>query len=148
MSYDAMELGLLTVIRLHANYDANNSSQGDYRILGGGKTRAVVLNPGPFRAGVTMGNRYISTDWEIVVSLFILYRTDVPTTRKAIRDDRETLMDHINSYPTLNGTSNARNVLLTSGQQPEIWRMDDEAQWWMQTMSVAVTEGKTVSNAE
>ena len=53
MSYDSVETGLRDIIRKVAGFvatgDDANVTKGDYRVLGLGVVKAVVLVPGPFQ---------------------------------------------------------------------------------------------------
>ena len=46
MSYAIVEAAAAAVIIKHADYDAENCAQGDYRVVGHGKARAAVLTYG------------------------------------------------------------------------------------------------------
>ena len=43
MSYATIEAAAATVIKTHADFDADNVSQGDYRLLVKGLERFVIL---------------------------------------------------------------------------------------------------------
>lgn len=148
MSYDTVESSLLTVIRLLNNYSADNSDRGDYRILGSGVTRAIILNPGNIGNREVVGfPRRIQTDWEIIIELFIPFSGELSTASAAIRTDRQELLDHLDKYPTLNGTANVLHALVVGGQDPEVWTGESNS-YWKQTLLMRVTERNITVIAE
>lgn len=148
MSYSIVEAALLTVLRLHANYDSTNSARGDFRNLARGGARFVVLVPGsvPGREMVAHPRR-ISTTWEIVIQLFILYTGEANTAFTNLASDRQDIMDHIDQYPTLNGTADVVHALITSAREPEPWSGEGR-NYWQQDILCRVTEHVTVTIAE
>jgi hypothetical protein len=147
MSYDTVEAGLLSVIRLLANYSDTNSSRGDYRVLARGVERAVVLAPGSIPSrDVIAAPRRVSTVWEILIQLLVPYGGEISTAAEKIRTDRQELMDHIDRYPTLNGVSNIVHAFVEGGRQPERWE-GESRNWWTQTLTMRVIEHVTVEIA-
>ena len=148
MSYDVAEAGFITTLRILANYTKGNSSQGDYRILGKGVKRAVIVNPGAIRGReVTAAPRRVRTLWTINIELYVPFKGEISTTAKAIRVDRQEIIDHIDKYPTLDSTANVINAFITSGREPEIWK-GGSRNWWRQVMTCEVEERVNVVSAE
>lgn len=154
MSYSTVEDALLTIIQAHANYSSANSSQGDYHILGNGASRYVVLTPGPIRAHnstATLGSgpsRRMRTVWVIQVNLIIPWRGEISTIASQIRTDRQTLIDQIDAYPTLDGTSGVIISSFESAGNPENWLGAEERNFWKQELTVAVEERTNVTVQE
>ncbi len=148
MSYKVVEDGLLTIIRLLANYDDNNSSNGDFRALGAGKQRVVVLQPGAIRdRSVVAAPRRIRTLWMINLNLFVSFQGEISTVAEAIRVDRQELIDQIDKYPTLNGTAGVVIAFVEGGGEPDHW-VGENRSWWRQVLSISVEERATVTIAE
>jgi hypothetical protein len=150
MSYRTCEDGLLAIIRTLSNYTTANSDLGNYRMLGSGKARYVVLNEGSIfnHEMVTLGaNRRMRTVWGINVSLIIPWRGQVSTIRAAIRDDRQELLDIIDAYPTLNGVSGVVLATVRGAQNPEHW-MGEDRNFWHQMITVAVEDRYTITSLE
>ncbi len=148
MGYNDVEAALLTVIRKLDGYTATNSSQGDYRILAKGVTKAVVLQPGPIvRRNVQSAPRRMRTLWVIDMELVVPFSGEISTIASNIRTFRQTLIDHIDKYPTLDGTSDVVHALVVSGAEPESWTGESH-KWWIQRLRVEVEERSTVTIAE
>ena len=148
MSYDSVEAGLLAVVRVLANYDTTNSSQGDHRILAQGVTRAVVLNPGSIpERDIIAAPRRVSTVWEILINLMIPFKGEISTARSNIRTYRQELIDHLDKYPTLNGVSGVVHAFVAGGREPEQWQGESRS-WWIQTLVMRVQENTTITIAE
>lgn len=148
MSYNTVESGLLTVIQVLSNYDGNNSSRGDYRILGKGNSRNVILNPGsiPSRE-IIAAPRRVGTIWEIIIELHIPFSGEISTVRNNLRTDRQELLDHIDKYPTLNGVSGVTHAFITSGREPFVWQ-GESSNYWVQHFICRVSEHTTITIAE
>ena len=85
MGYKNIENALATVIKLLAAYDTTNVSQGDYRILGSGKTLAIVLQPGAiFDRIVFAAPRRIHTTWIVKLELYIGFKGEIATVADEI----------------------------------------------------------------
>lgn len=148
MSYATVEAALLTVLRLHADYDANNSLQGDYRQLAKGGARFVVLMPGsvPNRE-VIAAPRRIGTLWEIQIQLFILFTGETSTSSSTLVTNRQSIMDHLDKYPTLNGETGVVSAMVSSAREPVPWG-GESRNYWKTDIMYRVAEHVTVTIAE
>lgn len=147
-SYSAVETALLNVIKLMSEYDDGNASAGDYRILATGVQRAVVTQPAPFGPrNVEAVPRRMRTEWIINLELYEQFSQDVSEIAARVRSDRQGLIDHIDKYPTLNGTTGVIHALLISGQEPQVL-IGENRNWWQQTMRVSVETRQNVTIAE
>lgn len=150
--YKFIEQALETVLDIQSDYykDGGNQniSRGDYRILGKGLKRAIILNPGPIRDhGTAQFPRRMRTLWIINIELYILFQDDVSAIADAIRDDRQTIIDHLDKYPTLNGTVGVVVARLEGAAEPQVM-LGENHQWWRQVLPMAVEERVTVTIAE
>ena len=101
MSYTSIETAALTVLRLLANYTATNSSVGDYRILGAGVDRAVVLTPGAVtEREVIAATRRMRIRWVVNLDLYIPFGRggELSDIAANIRTDRQEILDHLDKY--------------------------------------------------
>ena len=147
MSYNTVEAGLATVIKLADGFDSSNVTQGDYRILAKGLSKAVVLSPGSFSSEVVAAPRRLRQSWIVDLDLFIPFTDEISSAAASVRSVRQTIMDKIDQYPTLNGTSGVINAFIASGSEPSAWRGENR-RWWVQTLRVEIEERSTVSIAE
>lgn len=145
MSYKTCEDALAVVIRMLTNY-TSTVSIGDYRVLGKGKMKAVILQPGPFTREMVSANRMRSV-WKINAELFVGFTTDVSTVASSIRTERQDIIDKIDKYPTLNSTTGIVLAQIMEGGVPEVWAIG-AGKWWKQTLVCTVEERATVNYAE
>ncbi len=143
MSYETVEDGLLKVIRKAAGFTANNTSAGDYRILAKGRTKAVVLQPGPFRREVSSAPRRMAWTWTVNMELFVPFREELSVVSKDLRIFRQELMDAIDPWPHLDDTLGVIDTLVESGSEPDLWQGENR-RWWVQRMRVVIKERTTV----
>ena len=147
MSYSSVESALLTVLQLHADYSTANSSAGDYRVLAASSARSVILSPGPFAREVVAAPRRVRNAWVINLDLFVPFRIDLSTVAAAIRTDRQTILDHLDKYPTLNSATGVLNAFCTGAGEPEEW-VGEDGGFWSQRLVVQVEERVIVTIAE
>ena len=149
MSYEVVEDGLRDVIRKLGNYDSSNCVTGNYRPLGGGKRRVVVLQPGavPDRS-IAAALRRIRTLWVVNIELYIRFRTDVSTIADDIRTDRQEIIDQVDKWPKLDATSGVVNAFITSVSEPEMWRLGESRNWWRQVLRCEIEERVNVTASE
>ncbi|KAF0138175.1 MAG: hypothetical protein FD153_1482 [Rhodospirillaceae bacterium] len=146
MSYSVAESALETIVKLVTGYSASNVSKGDYKVLGTGQTKAVVLSPGPFRR-TNMSPGITNTDWMVLLELYIPFLTEISAIATAIRTERQAIIDKLDTYPTLNRASGIVLGALESGDEPELWQVGSR-KWWRQVMRVTIREAGTVTYAE
>jgi len=144
MSYDSVETGLLNVIQLHADYTSTNSSKGDYRILGAGISKGVVLTPGHFRREISAAPRRIAWTWIVNMELFVPFRAELSSVATDLRTMRQDLIDQIDPYPHLNDTSGVIDAFVESGGEPDLWQ-GENSRWWVQSLRVVIKERTTVT---
>lgn len=149
MSYEVVEDGLRDVIRKLANYDSDNCVTGNYKPLGLGKRRVVVLQPGsvPSRS-IVAAPRRIRTLWVINIELYIRFRTDVTTIADDIRTDRQEIIDQVDKWSKLDATAGVVNAFITSVDEPEMWRVGASRSWWRQVLRCEVEERASVTSSE
>jgi len=148
MSYANIEAALLTRIQNLSNYSTTNSSRGDYRVLGAGVSRAIILEPGaiPERDHFA-APRVISTVWDINIRLFIPWAGQMSISNTNLEADRQEIIDELDKYPTLNGTTDVVNAMLIGARAPEVW-VGESRQWWQQDMTYQVRENVIITIAE
>ncbi len=146
MSYGSAEAALQTILRTVSGYASPNVTLGDYRIMGQGKEKVIILNPGPFnRESIAPG--IVHTAWVILVELYIAFKGEISTIASDIRTERQTLIDKVDTYPTLNRAAGIMLGAVEAGDEPELW-LAGSRQWWRQVLRVTVKEATSVTYAE
>ena len=146
MSYSSVEDALKTLLQAVSGYSTDNVSEGDYRILGTGQTKAMVLQPGAFRRA-NMAPGIQENQWTVNVELFIPFQDEISTIAAAIRTEVAAIIAKIDAYPTLNRTSGVLLGAIESGDEPEIWAVGSR-RWWRQLLRVTIKEQTTVASSE
>ena len=141
MPYIALETALISRIVTSTDFASTNVTAGDYRVLAGGPVRAVVTNPiesTPNRKDLTF--RWIQDDWLIKVDLYTRYNGELKTLQTDMATNRQTLIDTLEKWPALNGSTGVYRARLRSiapgvGPDPA-----NHAQYGMQTFVFMVSE--------
>lgn len=118
MSYSTCEVGLLAVIRKHADFPAANTSRGDFRIIGHGKERVAVLT---FAGGTEREEtvRSLIHTWTTNINLFVPWRGEYSTWLTTMQTEMQKIVDTIIQWPKLNATDGVLRVSL-SVQSPDM----------------------------
>ena len=146
MSYTSVEDALRTLLQAVTGYSTANVTEGDYRILGTGQTKAMVLQPGAFRRTNSAPGIQI-TDWTANIELFIPFKDEISTVASDIRTERAAIIAQLDAYPTLNRTSGVLMGAIESGDEPEVWAVGSR-RWWRQLMRVTIKEQSLVATSE
>lgn len=146
MSYATSESALQTILRTVSGYASPNVTLGDYRILGQGKEKVIILQPGAFnREGLAPGITH--TTWGILVELYIAFKGEISTIASDIRTERQAVIDKVDTYPTLNRAAGVMLGAIEVGDEPELWAVGSR-QYWRQVLRVTVKESGVVTYAE
>jgi len=146
MSYNTAESALITILTGIDGFSTANVKAGDYRCLKAGITKAIVLQPGPFTRE-HQAFQYMRTQWTINIELYIPFGGEMSTVASNIRSVRQEVIDHLDKYPTLDGTAGIVLSLLQGAGEPEVWN-DGRKYLFRQVMSLMVEERGTVEYAE
>lgn len=148
MSYATIEAALSSVIQKIADFDGDNVSQGDWRILGHGKDKAVVLMPGPFtRVPSVVQNANLVT-WSVDIELYILFDGEHSTTVATLKTQRQLIMDEVNKFRKLDATSGVLSAIIADGDEVEPFVNPDGATFWRQVLRCSVEENETFTRSE
>ena len=118
MSYSTIESAVLTVIRLHANYDENNCKAGDSSPIKAGYARVCRLLYGGGRR-IPLTIKIMEYVWTINVDIYVPYRGDLPTLESSLATERQTIIDQLAKYPRLNNCIGVIDAEITNGDKPE-----------------------------
>lgn len=148
MSYASVESALLALIRQIPGYTDQNTSAGDYRVLGRGVSKAIVLVPGPIpQREVVASPRYMRTVWAIDIQLFIPFQGEISEVAQDIRQERQAIIDKIDQHPTLNRAPGVVSALVAYASEPLYWQGSGNF-WWQQNLTCLVEERVSVSIQE
>ena len=149
MSYPAIQTNVLDVLQLMTEFDATNSTEKDFRVLGNSKDQYAVLmrgnSPGGGQQGILDGKKsYVRLDdWVVDLHLFAKYTTNQLDTRELVDSLSDAIEAHFAAYPTLNGIDTIRRVEVDATQEPEPYT-DGVEQFWRQLITIEVDEYSTV----
>lgn len=124
MSYPSGEALILTALRDHANYTANNSSRGNWQILNSGRSAYYAV----LRMGVASNEQHgmssALTVWRTQIMLYRSYKDD-GTTATNLQADVQTVLEHMEQYAQLNDSNDtvvdAQIVGISEMQQTQMF---------------------------
>jgi microcompartment protein CcmK/EutM len=147
MTYAAVEVGVQTVIAKLSDYTTNtNVMLGDYRALGGGQAKVVVLQRGDAaREQISMGaTPTFRNDWIVVAELFLPFTGELADQKTAIDAEVDAILAELAKWPKLAGVSGVTNQEAARVREP----IDSEKKWWQQDIEIRVEELETVTLSE
>ena len=131
MSYASGEAAVLSILRLHADYNDRNTSRGNWKILDSG----AAANYAVLRMGAATNEAHTTTSamttWATEIMVYRRYIDDGPSAI-ALQGDVQTLVEHLEKYPTLQGAVTDAQVT-TIGAMENI-RMDAGGPIWLRTI--------------
>jgi hypothetical protein len=141
---------LLTIIKTSDNYNDDNSSIQDFKILDRGITRAVILEEGTFRSErddtVVYMNAGSNTSYNFGLSVCRKYGDD-SDTHENLRSDVRVIRELVDSYNTLNGK--AQSCKVVRGDSPEyLFREDGTGPYFARrvlTVAISVLENREIA---
>jgi len=145
MSYSTCENALETIIKQVTGYSIANVTKGDYRILGHGVSKAVVLVPGAFTRNAA-AESWLRTAWIANIELYVPFTGDISTIASSIRTERQAIIDEVDKYPTLNSATGVVLARITGGGEPEMWVIGNK-NFWKQILNCSIEERVVVSYA-
>ena len=131
MSYASGEAAVLSILRLHADYNDRNTSRGNWKILDSG----AAANYAVLRMGAAANEAHTTTSamttWATEIMVYRRYIDDGPSAI-SLQGDVQTLVEHIEKYPTLQGAVTDAQVT-TIGAMENI-RMEAGGPMWLRTI--------------
>ncbi len=131
MSYASGEAAVLSILRLHADYNDRNTSRGNWKILDSG----AAANYAVLRMGAATNEAHTTTSamttWATEIMVYRRYIDDGPSAI-SLQGDVQTLVEHIEKYPTLQGAVTDAQVT-TIGAMENI-RMEAGGPMWLRTI--------------
>lgn len=147
MSYATVQAALLTAIRTTDEFDADNSVEGDERLLAKGKQKVCILRYGGHAPeAIGSPNRW-AFRWTVIVDLWFRGRGELKFYNSDIASTVQSVLNAILAYPTLNGTAGVTHVQPGDASDPDRWQ-GELRDWWVVSFPVIVTEVVNVTIAE
>lgn len=122
--YARIQTAALAVLRKLSEFDSENSSENDYRILANGKAYHVILRRGttPNRSmqEVPANGVYDKrSDRQVVLEVYALYSVDSLTTRAQLNSITQIILDHFDKWPNLDQTTGVVETDADNTSRPE-----------------------------
>ena len=119
MSYSLIEAGIATVIKKHTDFSDANVFQGDFRGLGKGLARLIVITfESTSKVGLSIQNELHT--WITNVDIFVPWRGEAYELEQRITTESQKLQDEFGKYPRLDGVSGVINSSMSAGARPDI----------------------------
>jgi|TARA_R110002020_G_scaffold67482_1_gene177163 hypothetical protein len=151
MTYEAVEAQFHVVVRLLSDFDATNTSAGKYTILRDPHVSRqwVISRPGSIlsRERVAVGGR-VRTHWSLDFTLFHAFENTLDETIDAIRTARDSLITHLDAYPTLNSHAGVHDFFVEAADEPDYGSPSAGRNLWWQNFRSTFQEYVTVASAE
>ena len=110
------------------------------RNIAGGHKYFINIYPGSISSRqVSAAPRKISANWSINIELRVAFNKEISEIHDNIITIRQTLVDHLDKYPTLNGAQGVTDTMVSSASEPEIWR-GESSNYWIQRFNYVVGE--------
>ena len=142
MSYASGEAAVLSILRLHADYNDKNTSRGTWKILDSG----AAANYAVLRMGAATNEAHTPTSamttWATEIMVYRRYIDDGPSAI-ALQGDVQTLVEHIEKYPTLQGAVTDAQVT-TIGAMENIQMIANGPMWLRTIVSLQWQEERDI----
>ncbi len=147
--YPIVQTAVYDVLLKLPDYNADNVSEDDYRILGNaGIAKGVVLtrgNSGNSQSGqqdILGGDRLRFVrrdDWVVNIELFVPIQTDVLAARASIAAEMKVITDHFDTWPALDQTAGILGTGADQIGEPDEWEaVSADMRWFRQVIQLNV----------
>lgn len=150
MSYAAIEARIQTLLQALSLFADADVTRGDYRVLNQVGGPYCVLTPGGFtrETAASSFEDLLSTIWEVTLELYVRVWGD-GTEYVNLASNRQSIMDELDKYVTLNALAGVIYAGITSGDLPRtVYDEAGAAQWLVQRLALEVHEKVKVSGGE
>ena len=150
MSYATIEAKVQTLLQNLSLFVDEDVTRGDYRVLDQVGGPYCVLTPGGFtsNAAATSYGEKTSIFWAVTLDLFVRHWGD-GTEFTNVQSNRQTIIDELAKYPTLDELEGVVYAAITGGDPPRtVYDDAGAAGWLMQRMTLEVHEKTDVSGGE
>ena len=139
MSYQTISDGVIVTIRGNADYSTTNVFADDYRHLGAGQDRYVVVSAGGMtREEVTF--THYTHNWTVNLDIFTRYTGQLSVTHTNAHTDAQNIIDTLESQPRLSDTTGVESFEIGPLSTIEPPSPDNHAGFVRQQLSLSVSE--------
>ena len=142
MSYASGEAAVLSILRLHADYNDRNTSRGNWKILDSGAAANYAVLRMAAAANEAHTTTSAMTTWATEIMVYRRYIDDGPSAI-ALQGDAQTLVEHIEKYPTLQGAVTDAQVT-TIGAMENIQMIANGPMWLRTIISLQWQEERDI----
>lgn len=148
MSYSTIEAAVQTILQGLSQYSDSDVTRGDYRVLDQIQTDCAVLTPGSFGEPQRISQASYRA-WDVLVDIFYIFRDD-GSSWENFCTSRDNVVDELEKYPTLDGTSGITAVEVSATSDPlEVFDADGRGPFYLtQQLRVAVLERSDTTGGE
>jgi len=150
VSYSTIEAQVQTLLQATSLFADADVTRGDYRVLDQVGGPYCVLTPGGFtsNAAATSYGEKASFFWTVTLDLFVRHWGN-GTEFTNLQSNRQTIIDALAKYPTLDELSGVVYAAITGGDPPRtVFDDAGAAGWLMQRMTLEVHEKVDVAGGE
>lgn len=136
MTYSAGEAAILTRVKVHASYDADNTSRADWGILNdGGSAYFAIVRPGEAAEIEFISPTVYVIPWNTVIEVWQKY-TNEQDTEPALVGHVNEIIGQMQASQRL-GLSYVQSSQVSSIAPPmEMWTKDGGVQWLKQEVGI------------
>jgi len=151
LSYATIEAKVKTLLQATSLLADADVTRGDYhRPLDQIGVRFCVLTPGGFTSNgaATSYGEKVSFFWTVTLDLFVRHWGD-GTEFTNLQTDRQTIIDEMAKYPTLDELTGVMYAAITGGDPPRtVYDEAGSAHWLLQRMSIEIHEKVDIQGGE
>ena len=113
MSFNSVTDGVIRTITTNADYSCSTVFADDYRALGAGNLRYVAISFGGF-SNEDFTFQQVSHQWLVNFDVYTIRTGEISVAKDNAQTNMQTIIDTLNLYPFLNGTTGVIDHNVTS----------------------------------
>lgn len=119
MSYATIEAAALAILRKHGDFDANNTSLADFRLVGIGKARVAILRFGS-HAEEDITLQWIKHTWQTFIDLYVPWRGQMDDWETQIQTERQKVIDTFMAWPRLDSATGVTGSKIFASEKEDV----------------------------
>ena len=147
MSYATGEAAALALLRANANYDSDNTSRGNWRIVNEGGVRWVVLRQGAIKERERDTFTDIRTLWTTVIVVIRRFDSD-QDTEQALQADVNTVLAIFDPKHKLNAGNAIIDAMIVSSSDTEAIGEGNRPMFYVKELNLEWQENTSGSYTE